>query len=261
MPAKRLSENGMPPSKQLDYQDVFKGIRVFHLLHLFAAFLNVIIPGAGLMFVGRWQAACLTQAILATLLLALCWSRWVFEPTGIVVFFTLAGMVYLVSTSLCFSVLASFPIRPARRLLLAGMFILACLLGLAAGFLYKDRWLGVHLYFVPSMSMYPTLKPGQFIVLDTWAHQDKTPQPDDVVVFQRGDEGHWLVKRIAQWPDGRLQHNGLWYVLGDNQSASRDSRYFGGIRTEQLAGQVKLVLLAIDRHRQLLTDDALQVVR
>ncbi|WP_444919289.1 S26 family signal peptidase [Microbulbifer sp. JMSA003] len=213
------------------------------------------------MLIGRWQAALFTQAALITLIVTLCWSRWAFEPTGIVICLTLAGLVYLASTGLCLSIPTSPSNRPIRQFLHTSIFTFACLLGLTAGFLYKDRWLGIHINYVPSMSMYPTLKPGQFIVLDTWIYQDRAPQPDDVVVFQRGNKGLRLVKRVALWPDGKLQHEGLWYVLGDNQGASHDSRYFGGIHTEQLAGQVKLVLLTIDHQHQLLSGDTLQVVR
>ena len=87
------------------------------------------------------------------------------------------------------------------------------------------------------------------------------PQLEDVVVFQKGDKDLWLVKRIANWPNGKLQRNHRWYVLGDNRNASRDSRQLGGIRTEQLVGQVKLVLLGVDQQHRLQTGSTLQVVR
>jgi signal peptidase I len=38
--------------------------------------------------------------------------------------------------------------------------------GFTSGYIYKHHWLGVHLYFVPSMSMYPTLKPPLW--QDSW---------------------------------------------------------------------------------------------
>jgi signal peptidase I len=91
-----------------------------------------------------------------------------------------------------------------------GLFITTSSVLFITGFIYKDTWLGVHIYFVPSMSMHPTLKPGEFILLDTWAYQEIKPQLDDVVVFQQGpineENEHWLVKRISNWPDGKLNH-------------------------------------------------------
>jgi len=136
------------------------------------------------------------------------------------------------------------------------LFISTSLLGLTLGYLYKDTWLGVHIYFVPSMSMYPTLKPGQFILVDTWLYINEPIRLGDVVVFKQKkasgrQQTSWLVKRIANWPEGEIEQNGLFYVLGDNSSASHDSRRFGGIKQESIVGKVNVVLLAIDNKQQL----------
>ncbi len=94
--------------------------------------------------------------------------------------------------------------------------------------------------------MYPTLKSGQFILVDTWAYSDVTPSINDVVIFEHGVEKMHLVKRINLWPNGKLTKKGLWYVMGDNLKFSQDSRYFGGIAIEQISGKVKLVIASID---------------
>ena len=78
------------------------------------------------------------------------------------------------------------------------------------------------------------------------------------MVFQLGGLGRAYVKRIALWPDNELQHNGLLYVLGDNQAVSMDSQQFGGIKPDWLAGQVKLVLFSLGHNSQFLSDLALQ---
>ncbi len=130
-----------------------------------------------------------------------------------------------------------------------------------AGFIYKGWWLGIHIYFVPSASMEPTLKPGQFILLDTWAYDDTTPLLNDVVVFEHGVRHQHLVKRVNHWPNGKLTNDSLWYVMGDNRMASQDSRYFGGITTEQLMGKVKLVLVSFDKHKLLPIDSLLTPVQ
>lgn len=142
--------------------------------------------------------------------------------------------------------------------------MLLCVGGFSVGFMYKDNWLGIHIYFVPSMSMYPTLKPGQFIVVDTWAYLNETPEIDDVVVFANKEEqsqATWLVKRIGNSPDQTQQPANLWYMLGDNQASSHDSRYFGGIPTQNIIGQVKLILVGIDSHNNVINDSTLQVVK
>ena len=54
---------------------------------------------------------------------------------------------------------------------------------MAMGFVFKDRWLGIHLYFIPSPSMVPALFPGDIILVDTWAYKNHAPQLGDIVIF------------------------------------------------------------------------------
>lgn len=129
------------------------------------------------------------------------------------------------------------------------------------GFVYKHRWLGLDIYFVPSMSMYPTLKPGEFILVDTWTYQEQLPLEKHIVVFKQGNEPEWLVKRIARWPNGLLNIDGSYYMLGDNAVASMDSRRFGGIPQERIVGKVKLVLLGINAQQQLVGNSYLKPVQ
>jgi signal peptidase I len=203
----------------------------------------------------------LTQASLIASILLLCWSRIVFEPLAIQILLGVIGGIYLVSITLCLTGKRPALIKPLRQWLLVSGFIMVSISGLSAGYAYKHQWLGIHIYFVPSMSMHPTLKPGQFILLDTWAYQQQVPKQKDVVVFEHDTENLWLVKRISNWPDGHIQRNDLFYVLGDNQAASRDSRSFGGISQEQVVGKVKLVLLGIDQKHLFVAGSFLQIIQ
>ncbi len=131
----------------------------------------------------------------------------------------------------------------------------------SAGFIFKHRLLGVDLYFIPSDSMFPTLKPGQFILVDSWAYKDQSPLLNDIVVFLHEDNNKILVKRIANWPDGKLQHNKLWYLLGDNANRSRDSRFFGGVKVKHILGQVRLILICIDQDSNIVPGSFLNMLR
>jgi signal peptidase I len=221
---------------------------------------NLILPGAGLALLGRRRWACLIQLFFILSVTTLCWSRLVFEPWAIQVLLGVIGGIYLVGTARCFTGKRPTSIKPLRQWLLASGFFVVSLSGLVASFVYKQHWLGIHLYFVPSMSMHPTLKPGQFILVDTWAYQDKTPSLNDVVVFEHGVERQHLVKRINHWPTGETIKNNLWYVVGDNRNYSQDSRYFGGIASKQLIGKVTLVLIALDKEHPLNIDIVLTPV-
>lgn len=228
-----------------------------------ASLLNLLIPGAGLVLLGYWRLAILTQLAILLPLLLLCFSRLIFTPEYIMALLVFTLTIYFISTVLCYF-LASGTNAPTR-FLAAVLFSVSALVGLFLGFSYKDSWLGVHVYFVPSMSMYPALKPGQFILVDTWLYIKEPINIGDIVVFKQKQaldkhQPTWLVKRIANWPQGQLQHNGLFYVLGDNSSASHDSRRFGGIKQENIVGKVNLVLFSIDNKQHIKTGSWLQPV-
>jgi signal peptidase I len=113
------------------------------------------------------------------------------------------------------------------------------------GFVLKNGLLGVHIYFVPSISMQPTLEPGDFILIDTWSYKNRKPKINDIVIFTTETFQGVLVKRIQPWPTQQSNAE-KYYVMGDNRSESQDSRKFGGISLTQIKGQVKIILFSIN---------------
>jgi signal peptidase I len=228
---------------------------------LLLALSNLILPGTGLSILGRWQLAFLIQLTLFISVLILCWSRWVFKPATIISFLIFTIGIYVLSAYLSIKHRNSSIRLPKQHIAKVLLFIAVSLSLFTTGFVCKHHWLGIHIYFVPSASMKPTLKPGQFILLDTWVYQDSAPSLNDIIVFEHGIKQQHLVKRITTWPNGDMTKKGLWYVLGDNRAASQDSRYFGGIKTEQLIGEVKLIIFAFNKEHQLLKEPLLMPVQ
>lgn len=113
---------------------------------------------------------------------------------------------------------------------------------------FRESLLGAGIYFVPSMSMYPTIKPGEFILIDSRAFADRAPMEADIVVFRHSEKSQWLVKRVTQWPENTLTKNKQFFLVGDNKDASFDSRQFGGVPKDSIVGKVELVLLGIDKN-------------
>lgn len=219
-------------------------------IKLLAGWLNILMPGSGLLFIGHLRTAIIVQTSLLGLLVALCWTRLILLPAGILILIFGSILIYVVSTLLCLTRRIHHPKTRLKWLWQRfGASVLFVIIGIAllvGGFFTKQYWLGIHIYFVPSMSMYPTLKPGQFILLDTWAYWNKEPKVDDVIVFKHDDTDQFLVKRISIWSTGELTEEEKFFVLGDNSQASQDSRHIGGIRKDQMIGKVELVLLGID---------------
>lgn len=217
-------------------------------MRFFSIFLNLLLPGAGLALLGRWRLAFLTQLFLIALIALLCWSRLVFEPIWLKNIFVLIALVYVISSGGCLKKTLT-PSKPIQRIFFTFIFIVICLLGFGQGYLYKHQLLGLHIYFVPSASMMPTIKPGEFILLDSWAYVEKRPLLNDVVVFEHGITKQHLVKRVTPWPEYKAPVQDTWFVTGDNSNASQDSRYFGGINSEKIKGKVKMVLFRLDNKK------------
>ena len=83
--------------------------------------------------------------------------------------------------------------------------------------------------YVPSDSMEPTLEAGS-LILGLRIHGEL--EKEDIIIFKHDDT--YMVKRIAAIEGDVIVYNGqtqtvpagCFYVLGDNQSNSHDSRYW-----------------------------------
>lgn len=110
----------------------------------------------------------------------------------------------------------------------------------------------VDLALVNGPSMKPTFEEGQIVIVLRLAYGLRFPQglggyllrwadpiPGDIVVAENPETSEPVVKRVA-WTrpgpprDGRLE---LW-LLGDNAADSLDSRSYGAVPVENVAGRV-----------------------
>lgn len=211
----------------------------------YAIAMNLLIPGAGFVFIKKIHTAIIFQLLLISLIFFLCLSRLIFDATTLKLSLILAASIHVVS---CFILIFYFVSKPfvarARDYFKAFLFAALCFFCLLSSFILKDKIFGVHLYFVPSMSMSPALIPGDFILIDMWVYKQNSPKINDIIIFTSEAHEGILVKRIQPWPATVTEEG--YYVLGDNRGDSMDSRRFGGIKPEQIRGKVKLVLMSIE---------------
>jgi signal peptidase I len=132
--------------------------------------------------------------------------------------------------------------------------------------------LGYDHYYIPSMSMAPTIRTGDRIVVNTWRYRDASPAAGDIVVCDLGD-GVGVVKRVVGVPGDTVELRGPllirngspvhepylnsepgfrmpdvpsrtlgadeFFVLGDNRGNSNDSRIVGPISIDRISGRVE----------------------
>jgi signal peptidase I len=91
---------------------------------------------------------------------------------------------------------------------------------------------------VEDESMRPTLEPGDYVLVNRWAYRTRSPSPGDLVVVEDPEvPTRFLVKRVSETFGAREVR-----LMGDNETASRDSRTFGPVALERIVGKVWLRL-------------------
>jgi signal peptidase I len=169
---------------------------------------------------------------------------------------------------------ATVPKRSALRSVLD--WVVVIVVALAVAFLVDT--FAIQPFYIPSMSMYPTLKPGDRILVNKLSYDFHPVHVGDIVVFRKpaddtsaGPQVKDLVKRVIGLPgqvisscgvqvciNGRLLKEpwlppgtiteppiktqkipkGEYFVMGDNRTDSADSRVFGPIKKSLIIGRV-----------------------
>jgi signal peptidase S26 family len=100
--------------------------------------------------------------------------------------------------------------------------------------------------------MVPTLLPGDWAL----AVSGRRLRKGHVVVVEHpGRPGYEMVKRLTAVPGGSVGERVLgddeYWVEGDREDASSDSRHFGPVRAEHLKARVLLVYWPKERRRRI----------
>ena len=89
-------------------------------------------------------------------------------------------------------------------------------------------------FCVTGFSMFPVLKPGEEVLVDTRAYRHFLPEIGDLVVAKHP---HRQDLRIIKWV-ALVDEKGNCFLLGENKEESSDSRSFGFVSLQQIIGRV-----------------------
>lgn len=95
-----------------------------------------------------------------------------------------------------------------------------------------DEWFPVR---VEGISMIPTLRPGDMLAVRF--PRAGEPRPGQIVVASR--DRRELVKRVVTPPEGTALGADEFWLTGDNQAASTDSRATGPVHRRDIFGIVR----------------------
>lgn len=138
-------------------------------------------------------------------------------------------------------------------------------------------------FIVSGASMFPTFKDSNYLIIDEISYRAKEPERNDVIVFRYPeDTKKFFIKRIIGLPNETVKidgseitiinkehpegfklvepyvkntssneltydlKNGEYYVMGDNRSASSDSRFWGPVKKDLIIGKAFLRLLPLN---------------
>lgn len=205
-----------------------------------AILASLVFPGLGHALMGKWKPAYLLLAIEIIGISAVLYFRSLIRPHETEAFFLTVVTIHLLSAA------TTYTAKPFKKSAIFKLSSIAIFTFLATGsllgvYLGKSKLFGLEFYYIPSSSMTPTLKPGDVILVDLRAYKDKKPKNGDIITFRKPEEPRKiLVKRVQ----ANLAEE-EYYVIGDNPSASRDSRHYGPIKFSSITGRVIKPLLNI----------------
>ncbi len=111
-------------------------------------------------------------------------------------------------------------------------------------------------FIVSGASMEPTFNNGDYLIIDELSYHFRKPEKGEVIIFRYPlDPSKFFIKRIIGLPGETIEINSSkitlgpneYFVEGDNQSASSDSRIWGAVPENLVIGRAFVRLWPINK--------------
>lgn len=255
---------------------------------IIAFLLSSITAGLGQIYNGRFKKGIILYLIQLLVFVALILSGLysTFYGAIIILLITLGFSVFIWLDALFDAIrLKEVPLKPYNK------WYIYLLIVLISGFVVQPVVSSaikkniVRPYKFPSISMEPTLLPGDYFLVDMKIYKTAKPKRGDVIVFEypkdptmefakrviaTGGEkvaiirnkiyindqliddpwGHFTMRRSSTEDYGpvKVPENSL-FVLGDNRDNSEDSRFWGFVNIRKVKGRILYLYWAKDKAR------------
>ena len=115
---------------------------------------------------------------------------------------------------------------------------------------------------VDGLSMYDTLNDHDIVLINKIVMKTNNINRFDIVVLKNNEDGDKIIKRIIGLPGEKIEDNfktnettdftaetkeNEYFVLGDNRELSKDSRYLGNFKKENIIGKVDFRFYPFDK--------------
>ena len=220
-------------------------------MRLFFRTCNLLLPGLGFALQGKLLNSILSLCLLSLAVLILSSLSL---PSTISGWCISLAVIALVHVLIAFKT-KNHSVNYKKSILCSIFYLLILSSSLFINIRYSAELFGYRFYFIPSESMQPNLIPGDIVLVKSLNSNDEI-QTNDVIVFtDKFNAKRYLVKRVSDKPvkykDSKTTQ---YYVLGDNQKHSFDSRNFGLVDKERVQGKVLWILFNNQNtNRRLLT--------
>lgn len=182
---------------------------------------NLLVPGAGYLYVGRPQYAVKLLAFMFGSLFFICWTRLILVPWSFYLLGAILVLVPILIAPLHAAIIArrvrKAPVRHFNRLWIYVAYVAALYALFAVLSQNRAALLGYEPFRIPSSSMAPTIEKGDFILANSWAYRQAAPQRGDLVVLHRGQaaDAHYLKRIVAIPGDTVAIKSGQLLINGD----------------------------------------------